>query len=463
MSKQKVLRELYAGLDARMRPEDVARRILLSGFGDELRPDEVRLLEGAVRASRQRYWGSLMSADFVRPVDAQHQVDVLLRLIGDGPAHVDGADPESVRWLVAKAAEWIDWEPGDKFKHRMTRAELEASGVDLSKRQYNRLIRHLARMHDKAGRMEGQIAERELLIVGRNGLVADISFERFAADPKAACFVAYFTARRNLRREFTLSGKVNPFDEIAQMLLRRCVTAQSADWWMISRVHSKPEIIQRLTTEERGELMGRWSALMRSAAGILERTWSDQVNRRTMVVRQGVDSSTWNTVAQAYNTARAGWLNTVYACGAEELLDVLCPGKVMRMMAADLVWWHTVSGSEIDPNTEVWATLPLPWEALNGEATCTRQTVALACQQAGIDPELAGWTAPRARGEVAKFEPTPELVHGVTVADPVWGELLRRAGAFSGKKVKSGYAAEVVHGLAGGVVTSDLPVKKLSE
>ena len=444
-----------------MRPEDVAQ-LILAGFDDELRRNEERLLADTVQAAQGRYWRSLMSQDFARPVPAHRQVEVLKRLVEPqlSAVAVDPSDPRAVRMLIERAADPIDWQPGDQFKHRMTRAELKNAGAGLSKRQYNRLLRHLARTHDKAGRLDRQARERELLIVGRNGLVADIGFEEFSGDPAAACFVAYYTARRNLRREFTLASRTNPFDEVAQMLLRRCVrNGDETNWWMISRVHSKPEIIKRLSPEEKGRLMGRWSTLMRSAACILREVWDDQVDRRTMVVRRGVDSSTWNTIAQAYNTARDGWMNTVYACSAEELLDVLCPGKVMRMMAADLVYWHTSSGSQIDPNTEVWATLPLPWEIIAGKATCTRETVALACQAAGMDPELSGWTAPRARGEVAKFEPTPELVHGVTVADPVWGELLRRAGAFSGKKIKAGYAGDVAHGLAAGVVVSDLPKK----
>ena len=71
----------------------------------------------------------------------------------------------------------------------------------------------------------------------------------------------------------------------------------------------------------------------------------------------------------------------------------------------------------------------------------------------------SGWTGPRARGKTAEFTPTPELVHGVEVADPVWASLLRRAGVFSGKHIKPDLAAEAAHGIAGGVVTGDLPVK----
>ena len=50
-------------------------------------------------------------------------------------------------------------------------------------------------------------------------------------------------------------------------------------------------------------------------------------------------------------------------------------------------------------------------------------------------------------------------MHGVTVADPVWAELLRRAGVFSGRPVRHDQETRdaVLRGLRGGVVVSDLP------
>ena len=88
---------------------------------------------------------------------------------------------------------------------------------------------------------------------------------------------------------------------------------------MISRAYPVPEVIARLSPRERGELLGRWFALMRGAAGILARIWDPAVDRSEMIVRRGMDSSTWNTVAQAYNNARAGWLSAIAASGAEEI------------------------------------------------------------------------------------------------------------------------------------------------
>jgi hypothetical protein len=173
-----------------------------------------------------------------------------------------------------------------------------------------------------------------------------------------------------------------------------------------------------------------------------------------MIVKRGMDSSTWNTVAQAYNTARAGWINTLSASGALGLLDVACPGKVMRLMAADLAYWHKSTGSDVDPNTLAWAELPLPWDVLNGTVESTRRQVAEACVRSGLDPRKSGWTDSRATGAVAVFKPTPELVHGVSVVDPVWAGLLRRAGVFSGKHLTR--HAEGVS-IPDGVVTSELP------
>jgi hypothetical protein len=125
-------------------------------------------------------------------------------------------------------------------------------------------------------------------------------------------------------------------------------------------------------------------------------------------------------------------------------------------MAADLAYWHRSAGSDVDPDTAVWAALPLPWEVLNGEASCTRSLVEQTCRRFGVDPRKRGWTAPRATGGVARFEPTPELVHGVSIADPTWATLLRNAGAFSGKRFKAGYEGVIV---PAEVVVSDLPTQ----
>jgi hypothetical protein len=455
MAEQSALDQLHASLDSRLRPEDVAELILKTA---EPFSDAERVLLQRAANSRSRWWYSSMSSDFARPVDASRQIGVL-RDLTSTDFEVDAANPAELRAVIAVVGTAIGWHAGFDFKRdRLSRAELKASGSTWSKRQYNRLLRHLARTAAKVDRLDVELRKRELMPVGRSGLAADIPAGRFHADPAAACFVAYFVARKNLRRQFSLSGKTNPMDEIADMLFKRL--GDGSDWWMVSRVHPTPQLIARLSATERGELLGRWSALMRGAAGILEGAWHPEVNRTTMIVRRGMDSSTWNTVAQAYNTARSGWLNALAATGTLPLLDVACPGKVMRLMAADLAFWHRSSGSDVDPDTAVWAALPLPWEVLSGTASCTRDYVVETCKRFDVDPVTRGWVGPRATGKVAKFEATPELVHGVSIADPMWAGLLRRAGAFSGKRIKAGYEDIAV---PADVVTSDLPSKAISQ
>jgi hypothetical protein len=74
-------------------------------------------------------------------------------------------------------------------------------------------------------------------------------------------------------------------------------------------------------------------------------------------------------------------------------------------MAADVIAWHLSSGGKIDPNTEVWNVVPLPWEVFQEKAFCNKEMIIRACKDAGIDPEKSGWIAPRTHG-VSEFKPT---------------------------------------------------------
>ena len=52
-------------------------------------------------------------------------------------------------------------------------------------------------------------------------------------------------------------------------------------------------------------------------------------------------------------------------------------------------------------------------------------------------PIEKGWIAQRPKGTPVAFTPTPELVHGVIVDDPELARVLRKAGWFSGKKIRT--------------------------
>ncbi|GAA0971820.1 hypothetical protein GCM10009555_023710 [Acrocarpospora macrocephala] len=454
--ERQILAELHRSLDRRYRPEDVADLVLAALSGRLTRREQVVLERAAQHSLRRTGSFSSMSADYARPVGGANQVAAANRLFGRW-VEADPDDPESLLEFAATVGQEIQWEPEhtDFLADRLNREAREAVGMDLSKRQYNRRFRVLRRIAAKATILGTEQDKRRLLMVGVTGFGADIPLDRFLADPDAACFVAYYTARRKTRREFSLSGRDNPFDEIAQVLLDRC--QPRSDWWMIAQVRATPDVLPQLTDEERGRLLGQWSAVMRHSADLLRARWNPATDRTTMIVRRGDDSTTWNNLAVAYNAARSGWLACLASLDALELLDVACPGKVMRLMAADLAAWHRSTGGGVDPNTEVWAALPLPWEVLDGTAVCTRSDLDTLCRAAGLDPEQSGWTAPAPPSGVAVFRPTPELVHGVSIADPVWAALLRRAGAFSGRRMNPDLATAVHHGLTSGVVISDLP------
>ncbi|MGC4806218.1 hypothetical protein [Micromonospora sp. DT233] len=457
LSAQEALLAMHGSLAQRPRPEDVAH-LVLRAVGDQLGIRERMLLGRAARAASRWNGWSAMSSEFARPVGGERQVAAARRLF-DLPADgVDADDPASLLEFTLRLGESlgaVDPHRLDFLRDRLSRQARSAAGIELSKRQYNRRFRVAQRVAAKAARLGTEQTKRDLTLVARGGFAAGIERGAFLADPWAGSFVAYYTAKRKLRREFTLSGRDNPYDEVADLLFRRCAGNPATDWWMIAQAYPAPEVLARLSEARRGELLGRWWTTMRQVAGLLQRVWSaSEFDRATMVVRRGNDSSTWNLLCGAYNTARAAWLATLAASGSIGLLEASCPGKAMMLIAADLAAWHRSAGGGLHPDLGVWARLPLPWEVLDGTATCVRRDVEAACADAGVDPVGSGWVAPRPAGALGAFRPTPELVHGVSIADPVWATVLRSAGAFSGKAVTGGLDRA---GIPDGVVVSDLP------
>ena len=61
----------------------------------------------------------------------------------------------------------------------------------------------------------------------------------------AAAFAAYYTARRNLRSEFTIAGQQRAYDEVADVLFRRCERSPSAGWWTVAHVYPRVEVFRR--------------------------------------------------------------------------------------------------------------------------------------------------------------------------------------------------------------------------
>jgi hypothetical protein len=437
-----VLRALYATLDRRCRPEDVAQ-LVLDGFGGLYSADERAVIGTAARGALRHHTipYTSMSQDFARPVGFASQLVVAHQLFAAVPAVPVGADadPGAITDFITAAGRTIGKAHGaSDFKaDRLNRARREAAGLDVTKRQYNKRFRLLARMERKRARLARELRKRALTLVGKSGLASRLSWDEFAADPASACFVAYYTARCNLRSEFTVAGQQRPFDQIADALFARATRAGGANWWALAHVLPDREVLARLDDGQKGALLARWFGVLEDVAGLLREVWAaNEFNRATMIVRRGNDSSTWNTTAGAWNKARANWIALLHALDMDDVLAAACPGKVLRLMAADVAAWHRAVGGGLDPDTQVWAALPFPWEVLSGAAECPRAHVEGVCARHGIDPVQKGWTAPRPARAVAAFRPTPELVHGVTVGNPGLAFLLRMVGVFSGKALK---------------------------
>jgi hypothetical protein len=457
------LTTLYQTLRQRRRPEDVAE-LLLPLLQDQLTPSEQnKLAKAAAGSLRRNLWQfSSMSEEFAPPVGADKQARKAAELIGyslpdsSEVVSLDFADPEQVTVLLRELNPRIAKDIGQHNYQtdRLDRAARAKVGLGgLSRRRYNKQFRALRHLEAKLERLTAASRQRELHMTSKSGFAHELAYDEFAADLFSAAFIAYFTARSNLRSEFTIGGQQRAYDEIADMLFQRCRNGQqpsmlrrlltggaktppptTSNWWAIAQVYPEQEVLKQLTDEQKGQLLGRWTMLLMELAGYLQKIWTANTFRRdTMIVKQGDDSSTWNIAAGGWNKARDNWINLLYSLGMEEILDAKCPGKVLRLMAADVVYWHQQAGGMLDPNTIVWAALPLPWEVLQDTASCTRTMVRNACRRAELDPAKSGWLAPRVHG-VVTFRPTPELVHGVSVSSPYLAQLLRQHKVFSGKK-----------------------------
>src|SRR5262249_31073807 len=176
-------------------------------------------------------------------------------------------------------------------------------------------------------------------------------------DPDTAAFVAYLTATLNRRSVFTAGPQGRAYDEVADMLLGRVKASPAAGWWAVAHVLPDADVDARLDDGHKGRLLGLWHAVLAAAADILKGVDAAcPINRQTMVVRRGNDSSTWNAAAGAWNKVREGYVAVLHALGAEEVWGRQCLGKVPRLMAGDVTAWHMASGDEVcHPDVNVWA------------------------------------------------------------------------------------------------------------
>ncbi|MBC1194986.1 hypothetical protein H0901_06735 [Microcystis aeruginosa BLCCF158] len=433
---------LYLSLNQRRRPEDVAD-IILELLKNDLGKAEKSCLQQAAKGSlRQSVFSyTSMLQDFALPVGLQRQVSKAVELFTTAyPLDTQACDcPDAVEQFIRHISHEIHKSFGSNdFKtNRLNRQARSERGMEISKRRYNKLFRHLTRMEAKLNKLISELKKLMFTKVGKSGLAHLLSQEDFLKDRNSTCFIAYYVARSNLRSEFTIYGQQRPYDEIADMLFNRCRNNVKTNWWAIAHVYPTQEVLFQLSDSQKGELLGQWYGILEEIAQLLKVVWErSNINRSTMVVRRGNDSSTWNNTASAWNTARSNWISLLYAMGSEEILQSICFGKVLRLMAADVVAWHYSAGGQLDSDTAVWNELPLPWEVLSGQQSCNLSMIESICWKHHVDPIKKGWTVPRTSGKPVAFTPTPELVHGVSISNPALAKVLRSSGFFSGKTIK---------------------------
>lgn len=444
MSRSPQIEELYESLRRRRRPEDIAQ-LIADSPEVEIDRATAKLLQRASKGSLKKNWFgySSMSADFAQAVGCERQLSKGRELFPSVAfPEGRGAELKDADSFIGAARPEIRMEPGqtDFLSDRLNRSAREEAGLELSKRQYNKRFRFLRRLQRKRDRFSRELQKRSYTLVSKSRLASLIPADDFFSDPASGAFISYYTARCNLRSEFTAGKQQRPYDEIADGLFSICrATPGTTNWWAISHVFPDPEVLDHLSDEQKGQLLGRWFTTLTEIAGLLRQVWSvSEIDRATMIVRRGNDSTTWNNTAGAWNKARDSWFKLLFSLGMEDVIEAMCPGKVLRLMAADVAAWHMQTGDTLEEDTKVWCALPLPWEVLSGEAKCSRDFVDHMCKRHNVDPIKKGWIAPPPERRVAKFRPTPELVHGITVGHPGLAIFLRKAGFFSGKHLKIG-------------------------
>jgi hypothetical protein len=448
-----IYESLYESIQRRPRPEDVAQLILESL---ELDVVESRALDSAARHSLRRgvVGYTSMAQDFAGPVGAGVQVAKAASIfkVPDPPSAADCMYVDVVEAFMRKLGEPILVCPEqlDFKSDRLNREERKAAGITAKKRQYNKRFRALRRFKDKIERMIRNGKKYEASRIAKSAGATKVTLEDLRKDLPTACFVAYLSARMNLRSTFTNDSQVRAFDHIAETLYKKARKG-SPNWWAMALVHPEKEVLQHLSEDEKGRLLGIWTESLHMVADLLEETYrANSFDLQSMVVSRGNDSSTWNAAAGAWNKAREHWIKLLFDLGMESVLELFCPGKVLRLMAADVVRWHSWSKGEdaLHPDTKVWRELPHPWQVLKGEMTCPRSLVEEACAKHGVKPQ--GWAGPALPKVAVAFTATPELVHGVTVTSPFLAKVLKDAGWFSGKGTKEdSIPAEIIRDEAG--------------
>lgn len=454
------IESLYQSIQARPRPEDVAELIqgliqaeLASTQDQEVKKRLRKLhhaLEPAAKNSLSRGLNSYtsMSQDFARVVGCDKMVATTAKIfqIPDPPSAIECLIVEKVEDFMTRMAETISVTPGyvNFLRDRLNREQRVSAGITLKKRPYNHRFRAIRRLQCKILKMIKNGKKYQATRIAKSAGATKITLDELGRDLHTAYFVAYLAARMSLRSTFTCDSQVRAYDSISEALYQNAKQSKTTNWWAIALVHPQKEVLAKLSDEEKGMLVGTWTETLHMLSDLLRDTYNaNNFDLTNMVVRRGNDSSTWNSAAGAWNKARDQWIKLLFDLRMEGLIQFYFPGKVLRLMAADVVAWHSIGKGDdgLHPDTKVWRELPRPWEVFSGDAQCTVQMIEEACARHGVRRE--GWALPHDDRQAVQYTPTPELVHGVTVTSPFLASIIKSAGGFSGKGMSYHVGADV--------------------
>jgi hypothetical protein len=182
------LQALFDTLDRRERPEIVARLV------EQAATFSVGERKALAKASSLAKTWSSMSSDFSRPSDMARQLSVARSLFAQA-ADIDPSDMNGVADYLRLAEREIRKEFGanDFKKDRLSRSERASTGMDISKRQYNKRFRLAARMERKRHRVIREQQKRSLTLANKSRLASRLKEDNFR-DENTACFIAYYVA-----------------------------------------------------------------------------------------------------------------------------------------------------------------------------------------------------------------------------------------------------------------------------
>lgn len=415
------VRDLFDLTQDRPHPGAAAQAILDLGY-----PWQPKVMSGLRETARTK-GNTYLADEFHAPQAPTKTVQSLRRLLDRLP--LDGQrvqDLDVIRKVLEEARFRVD--EGDGAT-RKVRKHL----TGMSRRQYKRMRRTVANLDQLLPRYKRAQRMDRLHRVAKISFAHDLGFDEFGSDLPTACFVAYMTANLARRSLFTASTQARAFDSLAEKMFVGFV-GENTNWYAIAHVFPRADVLRGVSIDNRMVLLGKARTVMSQSAVELKRAWEgSDINLETMIVRRGNDSSTWNALAGSWNRGRDYWIALMQSLGLYDSFDQFLPGKVLRLMAADVASWHRSGGDQLHGDTGVFASLPKPWDVMLAEDVCGREAIEEACLTYEIDPLKTGWSRARARTAVDAWRPTYATVHGVEVEDPELAKWLRKIGVFSGK------------------------------